>query len=130
MLYLVPDIEKAVCEIKRVLTKGGVFYVTTNSNEAMAELNELVKSLILSLGYIIMVCVIDLIWKMDILCLKNILSEIRLDLFEGKIIVDTAEPVVSYKASTIKGNSMLTGEKRQEFTRYVEEYIKEKGNYQ
>jgi len=36
--------------------------------------------------------------------------------------------VVAYKASTIKGSSILVGEKRQEFTKYVENFIKEKGN--
>lgn len=128
MLYLVPDIEKAVSEIKRVLTKGGVFYVTTNSNEAMAELNELVKKFDPKLGLHNngMCDRFDL--ENGYPLLKKYFSEISLDLLEGKIIVDTAEPIVSYKASTIKGSSMLAGEKRQEFTRYVEKCIKEKGN--
>lgn len=128
MLYLVPDIEKAVSEVKRVLNKGGVFYVTTNSNEAMAELNELVKKFDPKLGLHNngMCDRFDL--ENGYPLLKKYFDETSLDLFEGKIIVDTAEPVVSYKASTIKGNSMLTVEKRQEFTRYVEQYIKEKGN--
>lgn len=128
MLYLVPDIEKAVSEIKRVLAKGGVFYVTTNSNEAMAELNELVKKFDPKLGLHNngMCDRFDL--ENGYPLLKRYFDEISLDLFEGKIIVDTAEPVVSYKASTIKGDSMLTVERIQEFTRYVEEYIKENGN--
>jgi ubiquinone/menaquinone biosynthesis C-methylase UbiE len=43
MLYLVPDIEKALSEIKRVLGKGGTLYVTTNSHDDMTELNALVE---------------------------------------------------------------------------------------
>ncbi|MBZ9635229.1 methyltransferase domain-containing protein [Clostridium sp. FP1] len=43
MLYFVPDIEKALCEIKRILVKGGLFYVTTNSSVSMVELNEIVE---------------------------------------------------------------------------------------
>lgn len=127
MLYLVPDIEKAISEIKRVLTKDGVFYVTTNSNEAMAELNELIKKFDSKLGLHNngMCDRFDL--ENGYPLLKKYFSEISVDLFEGKIIVDTAEPVVSYKASTIKGSSILVGEKRREFTRYVEEYIKENG---
>lgn len=128
MLYLVPDIEKAVSEIKRVLAKGGAFYVTTNSNKAMAELNELVKNFDPKLGLHNngMCDRFDL--ENGYPLLKKYFDEISLDLLEGKIIVDAAEPIVSYKASTIKGSSMLAVEKRQEFTRYVEEYIKKNGN--
>jgi hypothetical protein len=53
---------------------------------------------------------------------------VNVEVLEGKIIVDEAEPVVSYKASTIKGSSILVGEKRKKFTKYLQDYIDEKGN--
>jgi ubiquinone/menaquinone biosynthesis C-methylase UbiE len=43
MLYLVPDIEKTLSEVQRVLVKGGSFYATTNTHESMAELNKLME---------------------------------------------------------------------------------------
>ena len=128
MLYFVPEIEKAISEIKRVLVKGGLFYATTNSCESMAELNEIVKNFD---------CDMELhhngmCYRFDLECgqplLKEYFSEVNVDILEGKIIVDNAEYVVSYKASTIKGSSILVGEKKQEFTKYVEDYIKENGN--
>ena len=128
MLYFVPDIEKAISEIKRVLVKGGLFYATTNSRESMAELNELVKTFDCSMGLHDngMCDRFDLEYGQPLL--KEYFGEVNVDILEGKIVVDNAEHVVSYKASTIKGSSILVGEKKQEFIKYVEDYIKEKGN--
>lgn len=128
MLYFVPNIEKAISEIKRVLIKGGLFYATTNSRESMAELNELVKNFDCSLGLHNngMCDRFDL--ERGQTLLKKYFDEVNVDILEGKIVVDSAEYVVSYKASTIKGSLILVGEKKQEFTKYVENYINEKGN--
>ena len=60
--------------------------------------------------------------------MKSILMKVNVEILEGKIIVDDAKPVVSYKASTIQGSSILVGEKKKEFTKYLEDYIKENGN--
>ena len=51
-----------------------------------------------------------------------------MEILEGKIIVDDPEPVVSYKASTIQGSSILIGDKKKAFTKYLKDYIKENGN--
>lgn len=128
MLYLVPDIEKALSEIKRVLIKGGLFYVTTNSNESMAELNELIEKFDCKLGLHNNGMCDRFDMESGHTLLKKYFNEINVDILEGKIIVDFAEPVVSYKASTIKGSSILIGQKKQEFTEYVERYIRKKGN--
>ncbi|MBU3073068.1 MerR family transcriptional regulator [Clostridium estertheticum] len=126
MLYFVPDITKAISEIKRVLVKGGLFYATTNSGDAMAELNELVKKFDCSMG----LHDNGMCNRFDLECgqllIKEYFSEVKVGIFEGKIIVDNAEPVVAYKASSIKGSSVLVGEKKREFTKYVGDYIKEK----
>lgn len=128
MLYFVPDIEKALSEIKRVLIKGGLFYVTTNSNESMAELNELIEKFDSKLGLHNNGMCDRFDMESGHTLLKKYFNEIDVDVLEGKIIVDSAEPVVSYKASTIKGSSILIGQKKQEFTEYVERYIRKKGN--
>lgn len=128
MLYLVPDIEKAIAEIKRVLVKGGHFYATTNSREAMAELNELVEKFDSQIGL-----------NNNGMCdrfdlengeplLKKYFNDIKTEVLQGKIVVPYAEPIVSYKASTIQGSSILIGEKKREFTRYIENIIKDKGD--
>lgn len=128
MLYLVPDIEKALAEIKRILVKGGHFYATTNSCETMGELNELVEKFDPQIGL-----------NNNGMCdrfdlengeplLKKYFNEVKTEVLQGKIVVPYADPIISYKASTIKGSSILVGEKKREFTRYIENIIKDEGN--
>ncbi len=128
ILYLIPDIEKAIAEIKRVLVKGGIFYATTNSCEAMTELNELMKNFDSKLG----LHDNGMCERFDLengqTLLKRYFSNVNVKNLEGKIIVDTAEPVVSYKASTIKGSSILVGDKRSKLEKHIENYIEKNEN--
>ncbi|WP_252225191.1 methyltransferase domain-containing protein [Clostridium sp. ZBS2] len=128
MLYFVTDIEKALSEIKRVLKPNGIFYVTTNSCNSMIELNKLAEKFDPNLD----INNNGLSSRFDLengeKMLKKYFNNIESEILEGKIIVDKAEPVVSYKASTIQGNSILVGEKREEFTKYLEKYIQENKN--
>lgn len=127
MLYLVPDIEKALSEIKRVLVKGGTFYVTTNSHDSMAELNALVEKFDPKMGLHNNGMGDRFDMEGGHLLLKNYFSEVKMDVLQGNIVVDDVEPIVAYKASTVKGCSILVGEKKQQFTKYVDDYIKNNG---
>ena len=128
MLYFVTDIEKALSEIKRVLKPNGIFYVTTNSCNSMIELNKLAEKFDPNLD----INNNGLSSRFDLengeKMLKKYFNNIESEILEGKIIVDKADPVVSYKASTIQGNSILVGKKREEFTKYLEKYIEENKN--
>ncbi|NFG22889.1 methyltransferase domain-containing protein [Clostridium botulinum] len=128
MIYFVTDIEKALSEIKRVLKPNGIFYVTTNSCNSMIELNKLAEKFDPNLD----INNNGLSSRFDLengeKMLKKYFNNIESETLEGKIILDKAEPVVSYKASTIQGNSILVGKKREEFTKYLEKYIEENKN--
>ncbi|MFD3157834.1 class I SAM-dependent methyltransferase [Haloimpatiens sp. FM7330] len=128
MLYLVPNIEKALFEIKRVLTRGGLFYATTNTPDAMYELNELMKKFDPKIGLSNNGMGERFDSESGQLLLTKYFDKVKKDILSGKIVVDKAEPVVSYKASTIKGSTVLVGEKRQQLTKYIEDYIRENGN--
>lgn len=127
MLYLVPEIEKAISEVKRVLGNGGTFYVTTNSRDAMSELNKLVESFDTEMGLHNNGMCERFDMEDGYLLLKKYFSQVKTDVLQGSIVVDEAEPIAAYKASTIKGRSVLVGEKRQQFKRYLEDYIKKNG---
>lgn len=128
MLYCVADIEKALLEIKRVLSKGGLFYATTNSKDAMWELNELVESFDPGIG----LSNNGLCERFDLengqLLLRKHFSEVKTEVLQGEIVVPYAEPIVDYKASTVYGSSILVGEKREAFTEYIENVLKDKGD--
>ncbi|GCD11569.1 class I SAM-dependent methyltransferase [Clostridium tagluense] len=128
MLYHVPDIEKALSEIKRVLAAGGTFYATTNGRGAMAQLYELIEKFDPEIGLNNLGMGDRFEFEGGRLLLEKYFSEVEMQVFEGKIVVPQAEPVVSYVASTMRGRAILTGQKKQEFTKYVEDYIEKNGN--
>ena len=102
---------------------GGIFYVTANSSDSMKELNELVNDFdsnsgLNSNGYSTR---FELENGTDIL--KKYFNKVDVEILNGKIIVNDPKPVVEYKASTIQGSSILVGEKKKEFTKYVQDYI-------
>lgn len=128
MLYLVPDIEKALSEIKRVLVKGGILYVTTNSHDAMAELNALVEKFDSKMELHNNGMGDRFNMENGYLLLKKYFGEVKTEILQGKIIVDDAEAIVNYKSSTVNGKPILVGEKKKQFMKYVEDYIRENGN--
>lgn len=128
MIYFAPDIEKALAEIKRVLVPGGIAYITVNSCETMAELNKLAEKFDSSLGIDNNGYSARFELENGEAIINKYFENVGIEILEGKIIVDDPEPVVSYKASTIQGSSILVGQKKKEFTKYLEIYIKENGN--
>lgn len=128
MIYFVPNIEKALAEIKRILSPGGMLYVTANSCESMAELNELTEKFAPNLGLDSNGFSNRFNLENGRVILEKYFSEIDMEILDGKIIIEDAKPVVSYKASTIQGSSILVGETKREFTKYLEDYIKKNGN--
>ena len=124
MIYFAPNIEKALSEIRRVLVPGGVLYLTANSCEAMAELNKLVEKFDSSLGIDNNGYSARFELENGAPILQKYFNKVDVEILEGKIIVDKPEPVVSYKASTIQGSSILVGEKKKAFTKYLEDYIR------
>lgn len=128
MLYFIPNIEKALSEIKRILSPGGMLYITANSCKSMVELNELSEKFAPNLGLDNNGFSNRFSLENGIVILKKYFSEIDIEILDGKIIIDDAKSVVSYKASTIQGSSILVGETKREFTKYVEDYIEKYGN--
>lgn len=125
MIYFISNIEKALEEIKRVLKPNGKVYITTNSKNTMNELNELCEKFAPNSG----LSNNGLSERFNLedgeKLLKKYFNNVSLNVLEGKIILSESEPLVSYKASTIQGKSILIGKKRIEFKDYLDNYIKE-----
>jgi ubiquinone/menaquinone biosynthesis C-methylase UbiE len=128
MLYHVPDIDKALSEIKRVLAYGGTFYATTNGRGAMAQLYELVEKFDPEMDLHNLGMGARFEFENGKSLLEKHFGENKMEVFKGEIVVPLAEPIVSYVASTMRGRAILVGQKKQEFTEYVESYIKENGS--
>lgn len=124
MLYLVPDIEKALSEIKRVLAKDGIFYVATNSCEAMKELNNLIEKFDSTLELHNNGMCYRFQLENGQALLEKYFSEVKVEVLEGKIVTSDVDAIVSYKASSIKGTSVLVGKKKDDFRKYIDDYIK------
>ncbi len=126
MLYLGPDIEKALSEIKRVLVKDGMFYVTANSCETMNELNNIIEKFDATLGLHSNGMCDRFQLEDGQALLEKYFSEVKVEVLEGKIVTSDIDAIVCYKASSIKGTSVLVGKKKDDFRKYIDDYIKEK----
>ena len=125
MIYFVSNIEKALEEIKRVLKPNGRLYITTNSKNTMYELNELSEKFAPNSGLSNNGLSERFNLEEGEKLLKKYFNNVNLKVLEGKIILSESEPLVSYKASTIQGKSILIEKKRIEFKEFLDNYIKE-----
>ena len=128
MLYHVPDIDKALSEVKRVLRPGGKFYVSTNGKEHMQELEKLVTGYDNNINFDLQKCANKFGIENGDKFLKKYFSNVTLEEFSGEIVVDKVEPVVSYILSAIGARKSIFDEHRLDsFNKYVETEIDKVG---
>lgn len=130
MLYHVPDIDKALSEVKRVLKPHGKLYVSTNGKEHMQELIELVKQYDKYIDFNPSKLVDKFGIENGNEILKGYFNNICAKDFVGQIVVHSAEPVVSYVTSIISAREFLSKEQElEDFYKYVENEIDKKGSF-
>jgi ubiquinone/menaquinone biosynthesis C-methylase UbiE len=122
MLYHVPDLTKALSEIRRVLKPGGRFYAATNGHNHLRELQELVNKFDPN---------VPGLWAMPSLPfrlenggqeLSHQFSHVTLHRYEDALVITEAEPLVAYVLSTPLG-ALIVDDKVAEFTRFVEQEL-------
>jgi len=123
MLYHVPDVPRALGEIRRVLAPGGACYAATFSRDNMKELNEITMRFLraamdraanrfgLENGYDMM---------------RDCFPKVELVRFPYSLIVTESQPLVDYVKSTRMGQHS-SPDRIAEFSRFVESEIAERG---
>lgn len=130
MLYHVPDIDKALSEVKRVLKPNGKFYVSINGKEHMQELIELVKKYDKYIDFNPSKFADKFGIENGNEMLKQCFNNVSAEDFDGQIVVHKAEPVVSYVTSIISARECLSNEQELEsFYKYIEKEIDKKGTF-
>lgn len=98
MLYHVPDISLALCEIQRVLKADGTFLTATNGHTHMQEVDELVRQAAPDLPNLYHVSRnFNLENAMEFL--TPFFTHVHLEYYEDSLVIDRAEPLLDYIVS-------------------------------
>ncbi len=119
LLYLVPDLEKAIEEISRVIKPGGILVASTSGSKYMIELEELLEksNLPVHRGYTQYPFSLDNGKSL----LQPYFSEVKLFRKGDALLVTEAEPLADHVLST---NENLSEEQIKTVRSYFDEYFK------
>ncbi len=123
MLYHVPDLDKTLAEIKRVLKPDGVLYASTNGADHMQEMDALIQRF-------------DAGWKSnwDIIQhfslesgnrLRQIFGQVDLRRQPNSLRVTEPEPIAAYIMSSMRSGDMHAS--REALVSYVQEQLQHNG---
>jgi ubiquinone/menaquinone biosynthesis C-methylase UbiE len=120
MLYLVPDIEKAIAEAARVTKPGGIIIASTNGSSYMKELEDLLEksNLPVHRGYNKYTFSLD----NGKAFLVKYFSKVEVFRYEDALLVTEAEPLVAHILSTNEG---LNEKQIKEVNSYFKQYFVE-----
>jgi len=123
MLYHIPDLEKALSEISRVLKTSGKFYAATFGLDYMKELTELVfdydNNISFSLRPLARVFGLENGGKM----LRKYFEDVKMMKYNDNLEVTEAEPLVNYILST-KVNKIIKDSNKEDFKEYIVNILK------
>lgn len=135
MLYHVPDLSKALSEIRRVLRPGGKLYAATNGETHMQELNQLAALFAPEMadylnGQRVWAWSSPFSLEKGEALLKPYFSRVRMLRYEDGLRVTQAQPLIDYMLSMAvasRFSSLFTPERIERFKQQLEEAIKTKG---
>jgi len=127
MLYHIPDLDKALSEISRVLKTSGIFYAATFGLDYMKELTELVShydnDIPFSLGPFARAFGLENGGEL----LGKYFNDVKMMKYHDNLEVTEAEPLVNYILST-KVNKIIKKSNKGDFMEYVINILKSRSN--
>jgi len=129
VLFHVPDIPRALREMRRVLMPRGRAVIVTNSRATMRPLFEMQNAIALELGIAEESSVAARFGLEDVDVVREVFPTARVDVYEDAFRFAAAEPVLAYVSSTFVG--LLPADTRAEYlgrlARRVEAVIAREG---
>lgn len=128
MLYHVPDIPKALAEIRRVMKPGARFYTSTMSKRHLHEIDRLAQEFDPDMK------VLDPIMERFELdrgseLLAKEFAEVKTFRYEDQLIVNDVLPLLRYMTSTpMNARTKLVGAKRKPFVAYLQNKLNTEGS--
>jgi SAM-dependent methyltransferase len=122
MLYHVPDMNKALGEVVRVLRPGGHFYAVTNGQNHMRELKEMQRD---ALNYIGLddaefpSFALPFYLENGGALLQNFFEDVRLIHYEDSLLVTEVQPLVDYAFSSTEAQALLTVDRLARIRQFV-----------
>lgn len=123
MLYHVPDLSRALAEIRRVIKPGGKFYAATNGRDHMRELDELAGEFGISPASAALSFTLE---NGEQLLAKYFSSVRRVD-FADSLVVTEVEPLVAYIGSMFSAKGLRGTEAEQQLRRVIAERLARDG---
>jgi len=129
MLYHVPDLEKALAEIRRVLKDGGRFYTTTNGENHMKELADLVRPLAPELPFVQRANSKVFGLENGQTKLERYFDNISHRRYEDSLEVPETEPLAAWVLSIRGATEALTDKNAAELRRLIDVRIASEGSF-
>lgn len=126
MLYHVPNLDKALSEISRVLKPNGSLYATTIGLDHMKKLTKIVSDYDNDIKFSLKPLAYVFGLENGERLLNKYFKDVQLKLHNNILEVTEAEPLSNYILST-KAKNYFKGSKKEEFNKYIKNIIKSNG---
>ena len=125
MLYHVPDLPRALAEVRRVLKPGAKFFATTNSVTHMRELSELTSRFGIHPGNATLTFTLE---NGEPMLARHFASVRRMD-FSDTLVVTEVEPLVAYILSMSAAHKLRGSANEQALRQLIAERITREGAF-